>query len=42
VTYQVLTDPAGAIPTWIVNLAQKSAVPKVVKAFLKRAEETHP
>jgi ribosome-associated toxin RatA of RatAB toxin-antitoxin module len=37
VTYTVATDPAGSIPTWIVNLAQKGAVPKVVRAMLDRA-----
>ena len=37
VTYYVYTDPAGAIPTFMANTAQRSALPKVVLAVRKRA-----
>lgn len=34
-TYYVLTDPGGAIPKWIANQANNSAVPDVFRAVRK-------
>ena len=40
VTYTVRTDGGGVVPGWIVNSAQKDAVPKLVRAMLDRAAAT--
>ena len=37
VTYYIHTDPGGALPAWIVNLANNAAVPKVIEAVRQRA-----
>ena len=37
VTYVVRTDIGGAVPAWIVNRAQREAVPDLVRAMLDRA-----
>jgi ribosome-associated toxin RatA of RatAB toxin-antitoxin module len=37
VTYFIHTDPGGALPAWIVNLANNAAVPKVIEAVRQRA-----
>lgn len=39
VTYVVLSDPGGSIPTWISNSAQKDAAPNFLKAMMKRVGE---
>jgi hypothetical protein len=36
VTYVVSSDPGGALPTWLVNRAQRQAAPALVKAMLDR------
>src|SRR5712691_10848903 len=36
VTYVVASHPGGDIPTWIINAAQKEAVPNLLKAMLQR------
>jgi ribosome-associated toxin RatA of RatAB toxin-antitoxin module len=38
VTYVVTSDPGGALPTWLVNMAQRKAVPALVKAMLDRVK----
>jgi hypothetical protein len=35
--YDIRTDVGGAVPAWIVNRAQREAVPDLVKAMLDRA-----
>lgn len=35
-TYYLYTDPAGAIPTWMVNKANKDSVPDIFRAIRKR------
>lgn len=35
--YRVLTDPGAALPAWIVDAANKSSVPDVLRAFASRA-----
>ena len=42
VTYTVKTDGGGIVPGWIVNAAQKDAVPKLVRAVLDRAASAPP
>ena len=42
VTYVVASDPGGALPTWLVNRAQRQAAPAVVKAILDRVKQTLP
>ncbi len=37
VTYWLFTDPGGAIPTWLANKANSSAVPDVFRAIRKSA-----
>ncbi len=37
VTYFVHTDPGGALPVWVINLANKVAAPKVIEAVRLRA-----
>jgi ribosome-associated toxin RatA of RatAB toxin-antitoxin module len=39
VRYEVVTDPGGSLYAWIANLAQRKAVPDLVRAVLKRALE---
>jgi ribosome-associated toxin RatA of RatAB toxin-antitoxin module len=41
VSYQVLSAPGGAIPSWIVNRAQTDAAAKLVRAMLQRTLDTH-
>jgi len=38
VTYVVASDPGGALPAWLVNRAQRTAVPTFVKAMLDRVK----
>jgi hypothetical protein len=38
VTYVVTSDPGGALPAWLVNMAQRKAVPALVKAMLDRVK----
>jgi hypothetical protein len=37
--YDLLTEPGGAIPTWVANRAQREAVAALVTAVLKRARQ---
>jgi hypothetical protein len=37
--YEVLTDPGGQLPTWVVNRVQGSAVADLVRAMLQRTRE---
>jgi hypothetical protein len=37
VVYEIRTDVAGSVPAWIVNRAQREAVPDLVEAMLDRA-----
>ena len=37
VVYDIRTDVGGSVPAWIVNRAQREAVPDLVKAMLDRA-----
>ena len=37
VVYDIRTDVGGAVPAWIVNRAQREAIPDLVKAMLDRA-----
>jgi ribosome-associated toxin RatA of RatAB toxin-antitoxin module len=39
VRYEIVTDPGGSLFVWIVNRAQRTAVPDLVRAVLKRARE---
>ena len=39
VTYVVASHPGGTMPTWIINAAQKEAVPNLLKAMLQRVEK---
>jgi hypothetical protein len=34
----VASDLGGALPVWLVNMAQRKAVPAVVKAMLDRVK----
>jgi ribosome-associated toxin RatA of RatAB toxin-antitoxin module len=36
VSYEVLSEPGGAIPTWLVNRVQGEAVTRLVRAMLQR------
>jgi hypothetical protein len=36
-TYRIVIDPGGGIPTWVVNMANKSSVPKVIAAVEEEA-----
>jgi hypothetical protein len=36
VTYFVHTDPGGALPAWVINIANKESAPSVVKAVRAR------
>jgi len=38
--YDIRTDVGGSVPAWIVNRAQREAVPDLVKAMLDRAAGT--
>ena len=40
VRYDLVTEPGGAIPTWVANRAQREAAAALVTAVLKRAQET--
>jgi hypothetical protein len=42
VTYVVASDPGGALPTWLVNRAQRNAAPALVKAMLDRVKHPLP
>ena len=37
VTYRVLTDPGAGVPGWLVDVANKTSVPDVLRAFAGRA-----
>jgi hypothetical protein len=37
VRYEVLSEPGGAIPSWIANRIQGEAAAKLVRAMLQRA-----
>ena len=37
VTYRVLTDPGAGVPGWLVDVANKTSVPDVLRAFAERA-----
>jgi len=39
VTYVVASHPGGAMLPWIINAAQKEAVPNLLKAMLQRVEK---
>lgn len=41
VVYQVYVDPGESVPAWAVTMGQKSATPDVVRAMIKRAEQTY-
>ncbi len=41
IRYDVQTEPGGAIPTFVTNLAQKEAVAALVHAVLKRAQNLY-
>jgi ribosome-associated toxin RatA of RatAB toxin-antitoxin module len=36
VTYFIHTDPGGALPAWVINIANKESAPSVVKAVRAR------
>jgi hypothetical protein len=36
-TYYIYTDPGGALPAWVVNLANRAGVPRVIEAVRRRA-----
>jgi hypothetical protein len=38
-TYYLYTDPAGSIPTFLVNKANRESLPDVVKAIRKRVKD---
>ncbi len=40
VTYFVLTDPGGLLPSWIVNMANSIAVPDVIEAIRGRVSHS--
>jgi ribosome-associated toxin RatA of RatAB toxin-antitoxin module len=40
VRYEVISQPGGAIPTWVVNRVQGEAAAKLVRAMLQRTSET--
>ena len=37
VRYRVLTDPGAALPAWIIDMANQSSVPDILRSFHKRA-----
>jgi ribosome-associated toxin RatA of RatAB toxin-antitoxin module len=39
VRYEVLSEPGGALPAWLVNKIQGEAVAKLVRAMLQRTRE---
>ena len=39
VTYVVASHPGGTMPPWLINTAQKEAVPNLLKAMLQRVEK---
>jgi uncharacterized protein YndB with AHSA1/START domain len=39
-TYFLMTDPGGSLPTWIVNMANSTAIPDIFDALRKRAKES--
>ena len=38
-TYYLYTDPAGQIPTWLVNKANRDSVPDIFRAIRKRIKD---
>ena len=40
VTYFIHTDPGGALPAWVINMANNVAVPKIIEAVRQRVQET--
>jgi len=38
-TYYVYTNPGGAIPTWLINKANKDSVPDIFRAIRKRMKD---
>jgi ribosome-associated toxin RatA of RatAB toxin-antitoxin module len=42
VTYVVASDPGGALPAWLVQVAQRKAAPTLVKAILDRVKHNLP
>ena len=34
--YRILTDPGAALPGWLIDIANQSSVPDVLRAFHKR------
>ena len=40
VTYFVLTDPGGLLPSWIINMANSIAVPDVIEAIRERVRHS--
>ena len=42
VTYVVASDPGGALPAWLVHVAQRKAAPALVKAILDRVKRNLP
>lgn len=40
VLYYLYTDPGGALPDWVSNMANTVAVPKVIEAVRKRIQST--
>ncbi len=42
VTYQLYSEPGGAVPSWIVNVAQKDAPRDLLLAMARRAQASKP
>jgi ribosome-associated toxin RatA of RatAB toxin-antitoxin module len=42
VTYVIASDPGGALPAWLVHMAQRKAAPALVKAILDRVQHNLP
>ena len=42
VTYQLYSEPGGAVPSWIVNVAQRDAPRDLLLAMAKRAQAQKP
>jgi ribosome-associated toxin RatA of RatAB toxin-antitoxin module len=40
-TYTIRVDPGGKIPGWMMGWLQEGATTRVLRAMLKRAQETH-
>lgn len=38
-TYQLYTDPGGALPTWIANIANRQSVPALLQAIAHRSKD---